>query len=376
MATGTGTAIIESAQPSTVLRDVEESAILAVWEQGKKHNLELGRLLYGYGEKYGAQGSAGNGLAQFLRKSNINEGVAYYWVNEFKASTGKGIPCPNCERTFPSKTKLKKHQNKAHPTEPTPIPKSMKVSDALEIFPDAKAFKSYDENGKTTAVVSREEIDEVIEILAPKPPSEPTEPYATMDNWFPSLTGNGLYGVRQRREDDRTRSGESEVAEWVVTHRDCVRDSGRPAVVASFSQRKKAIAFAVDGNAAPDLTDAVTDAAALAPEVSDITEKPEYKPADPVKPISEPVDLNDALTNLVDTYNSKLSTYEDSLYEDFQSGVASLVKRFGIGRVRELAGLHSTDGTGSLTVKDFLPPEEESNLSPFEKLIAKQRAEA
>lgn len=129
-------------------------------------------------------------------------------------------------------------------------------------------------------------------------------------------------------------------------------------------------------NIAPDLTDAVTDAAALAPEVSDITEKPEYKPAEPVKPISEPVDLNDALTNLVDTYNSKLSTYEDSLYEDFQSGVASLVKRFGIGRVRELAGLHSTDGTGSLTVKDFLPPEEESNLSPFEKLIAKQRAEA
>lgn len=32
----TAAAIIEQAQPSTILRDVEESAILAVWEQGKK----------------------------------------------------------------------------------------------------------------------------------------------------------------------------------------------------------------------------------------------------------------------------------------------------------------------------------------------------
>lgn len=108
-------AIIEQAQPSTILRDVEESAILAVWEQGKKHNIEFGRLCYEYSEKYGAQGSAGNGLAQFLRKHSINEGVAYYWIAEFKAKNGKGIPCPDCELTFPSKKKLGKHRHQAHP---------------------------------------------------------------------------------------------------------------------------------------------------------------------------------------------------------------------------------------------------------------------
>ena len=98
-------------QPS---RECEESAILAVWSEGRKHNIEFGRLCYEYGQKYGAQGSADNGLAQFLRKSNINEGVAYYWINEFKASVGAGVPCPNCTETFPSKTKLKRHRVKVH----------------------------------------------------------------------------------------------------------------------------------------------------------------------------------------------------------------------------------------------------------------------
>jgi hypothetical protein len=111
-------------QPS---RECEESAILAVWSEGRKHNIEFGRLCYEYGQKYGAQGSANNGLAQFLRKSNINEGVAYYWINEFKASVGAGIPCPDCTETFPSKTKLRKHQHRAHGTsdaavKPAPVP--------------------------------------------------------------------------------------------------------------------------------------------------------------------------------------------------------------------------------------------------------------
>jgi len=118
MSIGTAPAIVEAAPPSTILRDAEESAIIAVWNEGKRHNKEFGRLCYAYGEKYGAQGSAGNGLAQFLRKSNINEGIAYYWINEFKASTGLGIPCPDCTETFPSKTKLKKHQHKVHPESP------------------------------------------------------------------------------------------------------------------------------------------------------------------------------------------------------------------------------------------------------------------
>jgi hypothetical protein len=98
-----------------ILRGIEESAILAAYQQSEKHGIEFGRLCFEYGEKYGAQGSAGDGLAQFLRKSGIKEGRAYYWIAEYKASVGQGIPCEHCSETFPSKTKLKKHLNKAHP---------------------------------------------------------------------------------------------------------------------------------------------------------------------------------------------------------------------------------------------------------------------
>ena len=112
----TQAAVIETAPAPTILRQVEESAILAVWEHGKKHNIEFGRLCYEYGQKYGAQGSANSGLAQFLRKHSINEGVAYYWIGVHKASVGKGVPCPHCTDTFPSKTQLKKHESKAHPS--------------------------------------------------------------------------------------------------------------------------------------------------------------------------------------------------------------------------------------------------------------------
>jgi hypothetical protein len=101
----------------------EEQAILAAYQKTKRHGLEFGRLCYDYGQKYGAQGSANNGLAQFLRKSNINEGTAYYWIAKHKASIGEGIPCPSCTETFPSKSQLKKHQRKAHavPTAPRDI---------------------------------------------------------------------------------------------------------------------------------------------------------------------------------------------------------------------------------------------------------------
>ena len=105
-------------------RQSQESAILAAYHQTERNGLEFGRLCYEYGERYGAQGSANSGLAQFLRKSGIKEGRAYYWVAEYKASIKLGIPCLACDETFPSKTKLKKHINKNHPETLAPMRES------------------------------------------------------------------------------------------------------------------------------------------------------------------------------------------------------------------------------------------------------------
>ena len=72
------------------LQGIEEQAILAAYQKTERHGLESGRLCYDYRAKYGEQGSrTGGGLAQLLRKLNIKEGKAYYWVAAYEESIGE-----------------------------------------------------------------------------------------------------------------------------------------------------------------------------------------------------------------------------------------------------------------------------------------------
>ena len=63
------------------------------WNACQKPNLEFGKVLYKWREAFSAQGSrTGGGLAQILRKLNINEGVAYYWIEKYEISIGAKVP--------------------------------------------------------------------------------------------------------------------------------------------------------------------------------------------------------------------------------------------------------------------------------------------
>jgi len=64
----------------------------AIWGQSKRPNIEFGRLCYEYGQKHGAQGSrSGRGLAPILKKLNIKEGTAYYWIAKYRVASLKSI---------------------------------------------------------------------------------------------------------------------------------------------------------------------------------------------------------------------------------------------------------------------------------------------
>jgi hypothetical protein len=69
----------------------------AAYQKAEPLGIDFGKACYELRKAYGAQGSrTGKGLAQLLRKLGIKEGKAYYWIAEYKASVGQGIPCPSC----------------------------------------------------------------------------------------------------------------------------------------------------------------------------------------------------------------------------------------------------------------------------------------
>lgn len=88
MTTATATA---TATYSTQDTDIAQATteIGQAWNACQKPNLDFGKVLYKWRETFSAQGSrTGGGLAQILRKLEINESVAYYWIYRYEVSVG------------------------------------------------------------------------------------------------------------------------------------------------------------------------------------------------------------------------------------------------------------------------------------------------
>jgi transposase-like protein len=90
---GRGEGMSTTAIALTVDYTLAEQEIGTAWQNCQRPNLEFGKVCYDWREKFSAQGSrTGQGLAQILRKLEINEGTAYYWIYRYEVSIGKRAP--------------------------------------------------------------------------------------------------------------------------------------------------------------------------------------------------------------------------------------------------------------------------------------------
>lgn len=97
MATGTAVATVADA--------LAEQSVADAWKayQITEHKgIAFGKACYEYRAKHGAQGVAGQGLAQLLRKLEIKEGKAYYWIKEYEVSIGVRVRVEKIIKEAPS----------------------------------------------------------------------------------------------------------------------------------------------------------------------------------------------------------------------------------------------------------------------------------
>lgn len=105
-----------------------------VWGDMQKNGMVIGRLLHKWttSEAFkpwnGGCRSNGEGLVGILLTLknggiDIPRHIAMYWLAEYKFKQGLiSVPCPSCEMTFPSTSKMRKHERTAHPQNATPVP--------------------------------------------------------------------------------------------------------------------------------------------------------------------------------------------------------------------------------------------------------------
>ena len=128
-----------------------QAEIQIAWENHKRDGLEFGKVCHEWtaraGKSKGGYGSAGQGLSEILNVLQIPRHIVDYWMGKYECSIGEGIPCPDCTKTFPSKSKLKTHRFKggcvgAVKPKPSPTPDA---SISLEWL-DAPTPKEIEEN--------------------------------------------------------------------------------------------------------------------------------------------------------------------------------------------------------------------------------------
>jgi transposase-like protein len=117
---------MSTATAVTIDYALAEQEIGTAWQNCQRPNLEFGEVLYKWREQFSAQGSrTGRGLAQILRKLEINEGAAYYWIYRYEVSTGERAPKEKKKPSSDALTEVRgdaPEQGTVSSTKPDPSP--------------------------------------------------------------------------------------------------------------------------------------------------------------------------------------------------------------------------------------------------------------
>ena len=84
---------VKSGLSSTLLMDIEATAIVAAYQSLKKHGLEFGRLCYNF-RKRSKVVSGGTTFDSTLDRLNIPHATAYRWIAKYEESIGVREPAP------------------------------------------------------------------------------------------------------------------------------------------------------------------------------------------------------------------------------------------------------------------------------------------
>jgi hypothetical protein len=97
----TAPALIKSGLPSTVLMDIEATAIVAAYQSLTKHGIEFGRLCYNF-RKRSEVVSGGTTFTSTLDRLNIPHATAYRWIARYEESIGKRVLEPAVKKPVQS----------------------------------------------------------------------------------------------------------------------------------------------------------------------------------------------------------------------------------------------------------------------------------